>query len=68
MYQLYCRTSGSGLFDNPEVLVTTYTPSLEDIEDSEVILTLTAQPLTPCQIEATDELILKSVIHALMQL
>ena len=56
---LLWSTSGSGLFDNPEVLVTTYTPSLEDIEDSEVILTLTAQPLTPCQIEATDELILK---------
>ena len=56
---LLWSTSGSGLFDNPGVLVTTYTPSLEDIEDSEVILTLTAQPLTPCQIEATDELILK---------
>ncbi len=51
-------TSGSGTFDNPNTLATVYTPSFADVESVEVIITLTAQPLNPCQIDASDDLIL----------
>ncbi len=47
-------TSGTGTFDNNQVLNPVYTPSLADKITGVVHLTLTAQPLHPCAPVATD--------------
>lgn len=51
-------TSGSGSFLNPASLTATYIPSLLDIENGYVNLTLTAQSATPCSTESTDFMVL----------
>ncbi len=47
-------TSGTGTFINGTTLTPTYTPSAADIMAGQVMLTLTASPLAPCLLPATD--------------
>ncbi len=51
-------TSGDGTFANPSSLQTTYFPGAEDISNDSVSLTITAFPLSPCQSNASEDLIL----------
>jgi len=48
-------TSGTGSFDNPELLHTTYTPSANDVTNGSVVLTLTADALASCN-DLSDDL------------
>nr|NQU91234.1 T9SS type A sorting domain-containing protein [Bacteroidota bacterium] len=50
--------SGDGTFDDPNALVTLYTPGAEDILSGEVVLTLTALPEFPCNTNIEDGLVL----------
>jgi len=47
-------TDGDGIFEDASLLNATYTPGFEDIDDGTVRLSLTANPLTPCEGEDTD--------------
>ena len=51
-------SSGTGTFSNPSILKPVYTPSLADITAGSVVLTLTAQPISPCSVSASDQMIL----------
>ena len=51
-------TSGTGVFVNNGTLTPTYIPSGADISNGMVFLTLTANPIAPCTIQASDALIL----------
>jgi len=51
-------SSGSGVFVNNGTLSPTYIPSSADINSGMVILTLTANPVAPCAITASDAMIL----------
>lgn len=51
-------TNGTGVFANPAILVTTYSPSLADIANGTVILTLTAGSMAPCAVPVSDFLVL----------
>jgi len=46
--QLLWESSGTGIFDNPTLLQTTYTPSQADLDAGSVTLTLTALGQSPC--------------------
>lgn len=48
-------TSGDGVFGNPALLQTVYTPGTGDIASGSVELTLTALPLDPCSFGKSDE-------------
>ena len=50
-------TDGTGTFDNPTVLCAVYNPSPDDIEDVQVILTMTVTGEGNCPVE-TDEMVL----------
>ncbi|MFP4470305.1 MAG: T9SS type A sorting domain-containing protein, partial [Bacteroidales bacterium] len=52
------QTSGTGYFENSGDLLSTYYPSNADIAAGEIVLTLTANPIDPCTVAATDELVL----------
>ncbi|OYT11620.1 MAG: hypothetical protein B6I19_11105, partial [Bacteroidetes bacterium 4572_114] len=49
-------TNGDGSFDDPNSVSTTYTPGENDLSAGEVILTITAEALSPCAISATDQM------------
>lgn len=51
-------TDGDGLFENQSELETNYTPGQQDIDNAGATLTLTANPLNPCLIAASDDLYL----------
>ncbi len=51
-------TSGTGSFDNPNVLNPVYTPSASDIANGSVTLTLTAEAQSPCGTPASDNMTL----------
>ncbi len=51
-------TSGTGVFVSNGTLSPTYIPSAADINNGTVILTLTADPVAPCAISASDAMIL----------
>jgi PKD repeat protein len=51
-------TTGSGSFDDPNIVNATYTPSASDILDGSVTLTLTASPVAPCFSNVSDEMTL----------
>ncbi|HZK09145.1 MAG TPA: T9SS type A sorting domain-containing protein [Bacteroidales bacterium] len=51
-------SSGDGIFDNFENLDAVYTPGIADIGNAGAVLSLTAFPLTPCVVNAVDEMIL----------
>jgi len=51
-------SSGTGTFSNPNILLPVYTASAADISAGSVILTLTAQPNTPCNGVVTDSFVL----------
>ncbi len=51
-------TSGTGTFNDNGFLNPIYTPSTADINNGVVILTLTANPLSPCTNPASDNLVL----------
>ncbi|WP_137305311.1 T9SS type B sorting domain-containing protein, partial [Lentimicrobium saccharophilum] len=54
---LLWTTSGTGTFDDPTILNAVYTPSLTDIVNGIVVLTLTGQAPEPCQ-PVSDEMVL----------
>jgi gliding motility-associated-like protein len=54
---LLWSTSGTGTFDDPTVLNAVYTPSLTDIVNGSVILTLTGQAPEPCD-PLSDQMVL----------
>jgi len=54
-------TSGSGSFSNNNLLNPVYTPSTSDLNTGTVILSLTANPVSPCQAPYTDPLLLTLV-------
>ena len=62
-------TSGTGAFNNPSILKPVYTPSAADKTVGSVVLTLTAQPISPCSITASDQMTLfienLNIIHNL---
>lgn len=51
-------TSGDGTFLNSTSLTPTYTPGTTDIANGTATITLTAQPLSPCAVPATDNFVL----------
>jgi uncharacterized protein (TIGR02145 family) len=56
---LFWSTTGDGNFDNYNLLNPVYTPGPADIALGSVTLTLTAEPITPCEFSAVDEMILQ---------
>ena len=52
------KTSGTGYFENENLLNTRYYPGEDDFNNGEVTLTLSAKSAAPCQLEVTDELVL----------
>lgn len=55
---LLWTSSGTGVFANPAILVTTYTPSAADIANGSVLLTLTATSMAPCVAPISDFMVL----------
>ena len=51
-------TDGTGGFDDNTLLGATYTPSAVDITNGSVTLTLTAEAISPCTLEDTDDMVL----------
>ncbi len=51
-------TTGNGTFSNGNTLTPTYTPSVNDVANGTVTLTLTANPINPCATPATSSIIL----------
>jgi hypothetical protein len=51
---LLWTTSGTGSFDDATLLQPTYTPSVADVLNGSVLITLTANAVTPCSVNATD--------------
>lgn len=60
---LQWATSGDGTFDDNSTLNSIYTPGIDDIQNGFVTLDLTAQPLSPCAVVATDMIEL-TIMHA----
>jgi hypothetical protein len=54
---LFWTTSGDGSFSAPDILDPVYTPGVMDIENATVVLSITAFPLSPCEL-AIDTMIL----------
>jgi len=52
-------TSGDGDFSDTGILAPFYTPGEQDITNTEVILTLTAEAISPCILAAMDDMILE---------
>jgi len=59
-------TNGTGTFDDAASLNAMYTPSAADISNRKVILTLTAEPIAPCVVSASDEMTVGITITALV--
>jgi len=53
---VFWSTSGDGTFNDNAILITTYTPSQNDYTNQPITLTLSAVPVGPCNVLATDEL------------
>jgi len=51
-------SSGDGSFDDASLLDATYTPGFDDISNGFVTLTLTAEAISPCGSDATDDMVL----------
>lgn len=51
-------TNGDGTFDDATLLGATYTPGVNDISNTSVVLTLTSYAITPCGTDATDDMTL----------
>lgn len=51
-------TPTDGTFDDPTLVDATYTPTATDVNAGSVILTLTAQPIPPCDIPGSDTMTL----------
>jgi PKD repeat protein len=56
--ELLWISSGDGSFSNPSILNPVYTPGQQDKTNGEVTLSITAIPLSPCSIAATDSMVL----------
>ncbi|MCF8338165.1 MAG: T9SS type A sorting domain-containing protein, partial [Bacteroidales bacterium] len=56
--EIQWSTSGTGYFENPNLLQTFYYPSEQDFEEGQVTLTLAADPISPCTEETSDTLVL----------
>ncbi|PCH70044.1 MAG: hypothetical protein COC06_06355 [Bacteroidales bacterium] len=55
---LQWTSSGTGTFNNPKQINTTYSPSANDLLNGSVELTLVANPLNPCSAPASDKMLL----------
>jgi hypothetical protein len=51
-------TSGDGAFDDTSLLAATYTPGAVDISAGNATLTLFAEAISPCGVDASDDMIL----------
>lgn len=51
------ETNGDGVFDNPVIPETNYTPGSNDVLSGTVTLTITGSPLVPCELAVSDYLI-----------
>ncbi|MCF8364647.1 MAG: hypothetical protein K9H16_02615, partial [Bacteroidales bacterium] len=60
-YELLWETSGTGYFENANITVTNYFPSAADYQSGLIVLTLSANPLTPCTIVGNDALNLQFI-------
>ena len=49
-------TSGDGMFSDPTLLSNEYVPGSDDIASGNVVLSLSAEPISPCTTEITDDL------------
>ncbi|HPW43888.1 MAG TPA: hypothetical protein PK376_08790, partial [Bacteroidales bacterium] len=58
------QTNGSGTFNNPSILKPVYTPSAADKTAGSIVLTLTAQPVSPCTVSVSDQMTLTIQWHA----
>ena len=56
---LFWATSGDGVFSDTGILDPFYTPGEQDISLTEVVLTLSANPMSPCVLVAMDDMILE---------
>lgn len=56
---LLWSTSGDGVFSDNGIPDPFYTPGQQDILNTEVVLTLTANPLNPCTLSVSDDMILE---------
>jgi len=61
--EVFWSSSGDGIFGNPNLLSTTYTPGLNDKINGIVSLKLTAFPEYPCEVAVDDEKLL-NIVHA----
>ncbi len=59
--EVFWSSSGDGIFGNPNLLSTTYTPGFNDIIVGTVILKLTAFPEFPCDLAVEDETLLNII-------
>ena len=48
--------SGTGTFDNTQILTPVYTPSMEDIDNGSVQISLTAEPLNDCALAVSSSM------------
>lgn len=55
---IYWTTSGSGTFDNPNILHPVYTPSMQDVNSGNVLLTLKAVGSADCANDTSNVLII----------
>lgn len=55
---LLWTTAGDGSFDDPALSNATYTPGPGDIGNGSVVLTITAEAISPCGDDATDDMTL----------
>jgi len=65
---LLWQTNGDGTFSNPALLNPVYFPGASDIENSNVILTISASPNNPCAGAATDALTLTIMRQQIIQI
>ncbi|MBE0638823.1 MAG: T9SS type A sorting domain-containing protein [Bacteroidales bacterium] len=52
------QSNGTGSFSNTAILQPVYTPSNQDAMNGGVILTLTSNPISPCAVSASDQMVL----------
>jgi hypothetical protein len=55
---LQWQTGGDGTFNNPYILRPQYTPGVQDVVTGSVALTLTANPMSGCQVPAIDTVLM----------
>ncbi|MCK5838939.1 MAG: hypothetical protein KAG99_03775, partial [Bacteroidales bacterium] len=63
-YGTLWTTAGDGYFDDPTIMPATYYPGVSDISNGFALLTLTANPVSPCTDPVSDDMILTITLSA----